>query len=43
LSLSKLSKTGAVVKADSDYRLPSTKGGSANAGEPAATPTTADA
>jgi DNA-binding IclR family transcriptional regulator len=42
-TLSKLSKTGEVVKANRGYRLPSTNGGTANAGEPAATPTTADA
>jgi CRP-like cAMP-binding protein len=41
-TLSKLSKTGEVIKADRGYRLPSTKGGSANAVEPATTPTTAD-
>jgi DNA-binding transcriptional ArsR family regulator len=39
-TLSKLSKTGEVVKADRGYRLPSTNGGSATAGEPATTPTT---
>ena len=37
-TLSKLSKTGAVVKADRGYRLPSTNGGAANATEQAATP-----
>ena len=37
-TLSKLSKTGEVVKADRGYRLPSTNGGAANAAEPAATP-----
>jgi DNA-binding transcriptional ArsR family regulator len=42
-TLSKLSKTGEVVKADRGYRLPSTNGGSATAVEPATTPTTADA
>ena len=42
-TLSKLSKTGEVVKADRGYRLPSTKDGSENAVEPATTPTTADA
>jgi CRP-like cAMP-binding protein len=41
-TLSKLSKTGEVVKADRGYRLPSTKGESANAFEPASTPTSAD-
>jgi CRP-like cAMP-binding protein len=41
-TLSKLSKTGEVVKADRGYRLPSTKPGSANAFEPASTPTSAD-
>ena len=41
-TLSKLSKTGEVVKADRGYRLPSTNRGIANAAEPAATPTTAD-
>jgi DNA-binding IclR family transcriptional regulator len=40
---SKLSKTGEVVKADRGYRLPSTVGGAANAGEREATPATADA
>jgi DNA-binding transcriptional ArsR family regulator len=39
-TLSKLSKTGEVVKADRGYRLPSTNGGSATAVEPATTPTT---
>jgi CRP-like cAMP-binding protein len=39
-TLSKLSKTGEVVKADRGYRLPSTNGVSANAVEPATTPTT---
>ena len=42
-TLSKLSKTGEVVKADRGYRLPSTHGGAANAAEPTATPTPADA
>ena len=41
-TLSKLSKTGEVVKADRGYRLPSTNGEAANAAEPAATPATAD-
>jgi hypothetical protein len=41
-TLSKLSKTGEVVKADRGYRLPSTDGGTANAAEPAATPSTVD-
>ena len=39
-TLSKLSKTGEVVKADRGYRLPSTNGGSATAVERATTPTT---
>ena len=39
-TLSKLSKTGAVVKADRGYRVPSTNAGSATAVEPATTPTT---
>ncbi len=39
-TLSKLSKTGEVVKADRGYRLPSTTGGSATAVEPPTTPTT---
>ena len=39
-TLSKLSKTGEVVKADRGYRLPSTNGGSATAVEPATPPTT---
>ena len=38
-TLSKLSKTGEVVKADRGYRLPSTNGGTASAAES----TTADA
>ena len=42
-TLSKLSKTGEVVKADRGYRLPSTNSGTANAAEPAAAPATADA
>ena len=42
-TLSKLSKTGEVVKADRGYRLPSTNGGSATAVEPATTPSTAGA
>jgi len=42
-TLSKLSKAGEVVKADRGYRLPSTDGRAANAGEPEATPATADA
>jgi DNA-binding transcriptional ArsR family regulator len=42
-TLSKLSKTGEVVKAERGYRLPSTDGGTASASVPTATPTTADA
>ena len=42
-TLSKLSKTSEVVKADRGYRLPSTDGGATNAAEPAAAPATADA
>ncbi len=42
-TLSKLSKTGEVIKADRGYRLPSTDGADANAAEPTATPTPADA
>ncbi len=42
-TLSKLSKTGEVVKADRGYRLPSTNSGTANAAEPTAAPATADA
>ena len=42
-TLSKLSKTGEVLKAERGYRLPSTDGGTANASELAATPATADA
>jgi DNA-binding transcriptional ArsR family regulator len=42
-TLSKLSKTGRVVKADRGYRLPSTSGASASAVEPATAATTADA
>jgi hypothetical protein len=41
-TLSKLSKTGEVVKADRGYRLPSTNGEAANAAGPGATPATAD-
>ena len=41
--LSKLSKTGEVVKADRGYRLTSTNSGAANAAGPAATPATTDA
>jgi CRP-like cAMP-binding protein len=41
-TLSKLSKTGEVVKADRGYRLPSAHGAAANAAEPTATPTPAD-
>jgi hypothetical protein len=40
-TLSRLSKSGEVVKADRGYRLPSTSGGSAD--EPATSPTSADA
>jgi DNA-binding transcriptional ArsR family regulator len=40
-TLSKLSKTGEVVKAERGYRLPSTNGGTAGATEPAAKPPTA--
>jgi CRP-like cAMP-binding protein len=39
-TLSKLSKTGEVVKADRGYRLPSANGGSATAVKPATTATT---
>jgi CRP-like cAMP-binding protein len=39
-TLSKLAKTGEVVKADRGYRLPSTDGGTSSAAEPAATPAT---
>ena len=42
-TLSKLSKTGEVIKADRGYRLPSTQGGATNAAEPTATATPADA
>ena len=42
-TLSKLSKTGEVIKADRGYRPPSTQGAAANAAEPTATPTPADA
>lgn len=42
-TLSKLSKTGEVVKAERGYRLPSADGGTASASEPAAARTTADA
>jgi CRP-like cAMP-binding protein len=42
-TLSRLSKSGEVVKADRGYRLPSASGGSASAGQPAASPTSADA
>jgi len=42
-TLSKLSKTSEVVKADRGYRLPSSNGGAANAAGPATTPATADA
>ena len=42
-TLSRLSKSGEVVKADRGYRLPSASGGSAIAGEPAPSPTRADA
>jgi len=41
-TLSKLSKTGEVVKADRGYRLPSGQGAAANAAEQTATPTPAD-
>jgi DNA-binding transcriptional ArsR family regulator len=37
-TLSKLSKTGEVIKADRGYRLPATNGATANAAEPAVTP-----
>jgi len=39
-TLSKLAKSGEVVKADRGYRLPSTDGGTSSATEPAATPAT---
>ena len=42
-TLSKLSKTSEVVKADRGYRLPSTDGQTASATAPVATPATADA
>jgi predicted HTH transcriptional regulator len=42
-TLSKLSKTGEVVKAARGYRLPSTDGGTVSAAEPAAASATADA
>jgi DNA-binding transcriptional ArsR family regulator len=42
-TLSRLSKSGEVVKADRGYRLPSAGGGTANAGEPATSLTSADA
>ena len=42
-TLSRLSKSGDVVKADRGYRLPSASGASANAGEPAISPTSANA
>jgi DNA-binding transcriptional ArsR family regulator len=42
-TLSKLSKTGEVVKADRGYRLPSTDGATVTAAKPAAAPATADA
>ena len=38
--LSKLAKTGEVVKAERGYRLPSTDGGTSSAAEPAARPAT---
>jgi DNA-binding transcriptional ArsR family regulator len=41
-TLSKLSKTGEVVKADRGYRLPGTDGRAANAPEVTASPTTGD-
>ncbi len=41
-TLSKLSKTGEVVKADRGYRLPGTDGRAANVPEVTATPTTGD-
>jgi DNA-binding transcriptional ArsR family regulator len=40
-TLSRLSKSGEVVKADRGYRLPSASGRSATAGEPATPPTSA--
>jgi CRP-like cAMP-binding protein len=42
-TLSRLSRSGEVVKADHGYRLLSASGGSANAGEPATSPTSAHA
>jgi DNA-binding IclR family transcriptional regulator len=42
-TLSKLSKSGEIVKADRGYRLPSANGGTARGAEPAATPAIADA
>jgi CRP-like cAMP-binding protein len=42
-TLSKLAKTGEVVKAARGYRLPSTHGGTASAAEPAAASATPDA
>jgi DNA-binding transcriptional ArsR family regulator len=42
-TLSKLSKTGAVLKADRGYRLPGGDGATDSAAEPAATPATGDA
>jgi CRP-like cAMP-binding protein len=39
-TLSKLAKTGEVVRAERGYRLPSTDGGTSSAGEPAARPAT---
>ena len=41
-TLSKLSKTGEVVKADRGYRLPGTDGRSTNTPEVTASPTTGD-
>jgi DNA invertase Pin-like site-specific DNA recombinase len=40
-TLSRLSKSGEVVKADRGYRLPSAGGGSGSAGEPATSPSSA--
>jgi DNA-binding transcriptional ArsR family regulator len=42
-TLSRLSRSGEVVKADRGYRLASAGGGSGNAGEPATSATSADA
>jgi hypothetical protein len=42
-TLSRLLKSGEVVKADRGYRLPSTNSATTNAAEPVATPATADA